>query len=258
MPMWVKALRSSRFWATMKTIIARINSENTGTAKVANRNERRRKFVVNSRRAISQTLRRLMCGSFIDGKTAIRRVITARDANKDVVKAGHRQRKSAQMIIWAGGGGLQNIVGACCVVEHERITAARIIALDAADTLQRLPIALAGYNYGVFGVLLTHLIDRAIQDALSTIQHDQPIRHFFDLVHLMQTHDNRFALVAQLVDHLLDQLGVHGVKAGKWLVNNQQIGVVDDGRHELDLLRHASAQFADLAFLVSAQAHFIQ
>src|SRR5260221_5753447 len=173
----------------------------SGTPNAANKNERRRKLNVYSRLAINQIFRRF--------KVVFLQVIVSRHADKDVVEAWYSQRKTPQMISWTGGYCLENMVRSDLFIQFEKVGATCFNRFDTDHTRQRLPVALTGNDDSVFRILLADFIDGSVQHTPSLIYHQQTVRHFLNLVHLVDAHDDGMALGLELVDHRLDHFRVH-------------------------------------------------
>ena len=57
-------------------------------------------------------------------------------------------------------------------------------------------------------------------------------------------HESR-SLSLEGKDLALENLGIYGVKATEWLIEDQQAGLMHDGRDELDLLLHSLRELFD-------------
>src|SRR6266851_8372678 len=92
-------------WLCATTLITNtvIPMLTSGIINAVNRNDRRRKLYRYSRLAISQILRRFKHNLLV--------IVAARHADKNVVQAGHGQRKAADVIIGTGGNRLHDVVG---------------------------------------------------------------------------------------------------------------------------------------------------
>jgi hypothetical protein len=71
----------------------------------------------------------------------------------------------------------------------------------------------------------------------------------FHLVHLVRGHDERLARRLLLADDVFHQPRVDRIEAGERLVDDDQVGIVQQRGDELRLLLHALAEF--LYFLVA-------
>jgi hypothetical protein len=65
---------------------------------------------------------------------------------------------------------------------------------------------------GMGGVLLADVVDAAVEDLPPVVHHEHSIGHLLDLVHHVGGHDDRLALILDLVHELLDEQGVDGIE----------------------------------------------
>ena len=74
------------------------------------------------------------------------------------------------------------------------------------------------------------------------------VAELLNLVHAVGGKEDRFARVFQFDERVLQQDGVDGVEAGERLVHDDELGIVQQRRDELDLLLHALGEL--FGFLV--------
>ena len=98
--------------------------------------------------------------------------------------------------------------------------------------------------------------DGATDDDPATIDDRDRFAHRLDGVHLVGREDERPALVTKLEEGLAEEGDVDRIEAGERLVHQQDLGVVEDRRDELDLLLIALGQLLRpaIAELRDAQA----
>src|SRR6185436_8766918 len=84
-------------------------------------------------------------------------------------------------------------------------------------------------------------------------QHDPALGDEADVVadplgqlHAVGGEDDALALLAVVEEEVLEQLLVQGIETGEWLVEEEQVGLVEDGADELHLLLHAFGELLDL------------
>jgi len=74
----------------------------------------------------------------------------------------------------------------------------------------------------------------------------------------MGAHDNGFTCITLLDQQVLDQLCVDGIKRRKRLINDDNLGVVNQGGDELPLLLHTFTEFLGFLFCMFGQIEFSQ
>ena len=105
----------------------------------------------------------------------------------------------------------------------------------------------------IFLELLFHPGDGAVEDFAAFVDQDDLVADLLDLFHTMGTEYDRAAVAGQLVDFVLDEIGVDGIETAEGFVEDDESGLVQDGGDELQFLTHAFAQVFD--FLVPPGLH---
>src|SRR5271156_1746280 len=116
-------------------------------------------------------------------------------------------------------------------------------------------------EFDVRGVLAVGLLDRAqvaIENAAAVIDQANGIAHFLDLLHAMPRENDCRASVAHFEHHVLDRGGVHGIKPGERLVQNDDRRAVNHRSDELHFLLHAFREIHDLFFRPFAQLETLE
>ena len=112
---------------------------------------------------------------------------------------------------------------------------------------------LEGDPVQVFLEVLSYLPDGAVQDLSTLVDQDDVIADLFHLFHPVGAEDDGTALERQPEDLFLDQIGIDGIEAAEWFVQNDEFRFVQHGGHELQLLAHALAEV--LNFFVPPALH---
>src|SRR5690606_1947176 len=92
----------------------------------------------------------------------------------------------------------------------------------------------------------------------SAVEDQEARADILDLTQQVRTEDDALAAVAQLQQQLLDLPGGDGVHAAGWLIEDQQVGIIDQRLGEPDAALHAAGVLADGAVLGAAQAQHLQ
>ena len=87
------------------------------------------------------------------------------------------------------------------------------------------------------------LFDCRVEHLLPVVDHHDALAHLLGLEHHVRAEDDRAALLVLLDHELLEQTEVYGVETAIGLVQDQQLGLVQHGGDELDLLLHALGEF---------------
>src|SRR5678815_3493870 len=95
--------------------------------------------------------------------------------------------------------------------------------------------------YGVFLHLVTHTLDVAFRNHISTTHHDDGVRHNVDLMHdVARNHHVHVGLgkFPEQIDHFRPR---HWIEPVQWLIEDQDLRVVSQSLREADSLTHAFA-----------------
>ena len=99
-----------------------------------------------------------------------------------------------------------------------------------------------------------HLPDRATHDEPAAVDDHDRLAQLLDHLHLVGREDERRAALAHLAERLFQERDVDRVEADERLVHDQDIGLVEDRRDQLDLLLVALRQFLGAPLLVLRDA----
>ena len=116
--------------------------------------------------------------------------------------------------------------------------------LDVRQGIQpgQLVVARDGDPDDTSAGLTSHLVGRAVHQQSTVVDDGDGVAELLDLLHLVGAEDDGAAPPRELQERLLQHRGVDGVQTAEWLVHEQDIGVVEDARDELDLLLVALAE----------------
>ena len=111
---------------------------------------------------------------------------------------------------------------------------------------QGLLLAAVGHFEDVGAVAAADFVDLAREDVARFVDQRDVVADLLHRRHVVRREDDRRALVAQRQDFVFQQIGVDRVEARERLVEDQQLGFVQDRDDELHLLGHAFRKFLHL------------
>jgi len=120
-------------------------------------------------------------------------------------------------------------------IERHRLASTSCDASDAD-----LRTAAAHYLYRAVAEGFADRVDRAVQEAPTLVDEQDAVTQRLRIAHVVGAHDHGRATVALLDQQALEHRRVDRVEALERLVDDEQIGRVDDRRDELRLLVHAA------------------
>src|SRR5580704_7507320 len=83
------------------------------------------------------------------------------------------------------------------------------------------------------------LAHAAGEDEMTARDEGDGVADFFDLIHAMGAEEDGLALLAQVDEGVHEEGGVDGIEAAEGFVHDDEVGFVEEGGDELDLLLHA-------------------
>src|SRR5690554_352748 len=165
------------------------------------------------------------------------------DAHKDLLK---RREGDLKRFDWhvALDQGAQKLLRGRAVQHQRHLTVIAVHADHAGD----LPQVGGGADaHGVRRVLAPDSVKLPVQHRLPPVDEQDAVAQGFDQAHLVRAEGDSLALCGEVADERLEQPDVDRVQPLKWLVKDEQVGVVDQRRGELELLLHTTAEVLDLA-----------
>ena len=115
-------------------------------------------------------------------------------------------------------------------------------------------VALVLDHHGVPPVAGPDVGHDAVEHRQAAVYQADRLAEGLDLLHEVRREDHRRAALALLEDEVLQEARVDGVEAGEGLVEDDEVGLVDDRRRELHLLLHALRQVAGVGLRVGGEA----
>ena len=204
-----------------------------------------------SRRAMAQVLR---IGAPPSPRVGRRVGLRAGDAHEDVVQVRAAPPRSARP---APGSTSARRMDCGSQPGSSRSSCRRPKSLTRATPGSRSKATVAARDAHldrVGGVALLDGVERAVEHLAPAVDHQDEVAHPLGHLHVVGGKQDGGPLAAELEDGLLDGLHVHRVQAGERLVEDQQLGLVQDGGDELDLLGHALGQRLHPPLLAVADA----
>ncbi len=93
---------------------------------------------------------------------------------------------------------------------------------------------------------------------MAAVQDDaDAVDHHLHVLQDMGGKEDGLALLAQGEDQRAQVLAADGVEAGERFIQDQEIGIMDQGLGQAQALDHALGEFAQLQVLVAAQPHLV-
>src|SRR5258708_14870516 len=102
--------------------------------------------------------------------------------------------------------------------------------------------------------ILNQRADLAKLLELALVENGNAVADVLDVVEPVAAHDDRLALVAQAYDKVLHPTGAERIKTGSRFIENDQLGIVDQGLSQADALAHALGVFLEDAFAIGFKA----
>ena len=146
---------------------------------------------------------------------------------------------------WTSSSAPLTVIG----VEQERgRAAARAFGQAARASVERCGVLVgeAQLEHLAGGVLVDELARRPLGDDLRLVHHHQAIAELLRLVHVVGRDDQRRAPLLQPVQAVPEEMARLGVKAGRRLVEDDQLGLVDERAGDRQPPLHAARERLDL------------
>ena len=94
----------------------------------------------------------------------------------------------------------------------------------------------AEHGETVPGIAALDLLQVAGDGDFALVEDGDVLTELLDVVHLVGGEEDDFALLNLLLDHILQQPGIHWVQSGEGFIQHNDVRIVGQGRDELDFL----------------------
>ncbi len=97
-----------------------------------------------------------------------------------------------------------------------------------------------------------NLAHGAGEDDDAVVDEADGVAHLFDLIHAVGGEEDGSSLLAEVDEGVDEQAGVDGIEAAEGLVHDDELGLVQQGGNELDLLLHSLGEVFGLLWMALA------
>ena len=129
------------------------------------------------------------------------------------------------------------------LLESSRRLIERAVGEDVGDGGRS--VAAEGDRDVAAAVLGLEVGDRAVEHLVAVRDDADRVAEALGVFHQVRAEDDRAPLAPEVDDRVLERLGVHRVEAAERLVEDDEIGLVEEGADELNLLLHAARELLD-------------
>lgn len=117
-------------------------------------------------------------------------------------------------------------------------------SVDCCEDIVRRGKARQGFDFNrPRREALRHFADCGIEDFLAAIDQDDLLAELFGLRHLVGREKNRPSFAVQFLHNGDEHAGVQWIKTREWLVEHDEVWLMQHGSDELNFLLHSLAQF---------------
>ncbi len=106
-------------------------------------------------------------------------------------------------------------------------------------------------------MILQKRLHFAIRLQFALIEDGDAIASVLHVFQAMTTHDDRFAQPAQIADQIFHPTSAKRIEAGGRLIEDDEIGIVDERLRQADALAHALGILAEDAFAIGLESDFL-
>ena len=136
--------------------------------------------------------------------------------------------------------------GAVEAVEFDLGLSAVVLRAFDAGMLEEGVVSLEGDLDAVARVAALDLAHAAGEDEMAARDEGDGVADLFDLIHAVGAEEDGLALLAEVDEGVHEERGVDGIEAAEGLVHDDEVGLVEQGGDELDLLLHALGELFGL------------
>src|SRR5258705_2333706 len=107
------------------------------------------------------------------------------------------------------------------------------------EDLLRVPLTAVERNDDMLAaVRVLHLHQGAVDQLLAARDDAQAVAQLLGVLHDVRGEEHRLSLAPVVAHGVAEHLRVDGIETGEWLVENHELGIMQDRRNELHLLLH--------------------
>ena len=106
-------------------------------------------------------------------------------------------------------------------------------------------------------MILQQRLHFAVRLQFALVEDGDAVAHVLHVFQAMAAHDDRLAQRAQIADEVLHPARAQRIEAGGRLVEDDQIGIVDERLGQADALTHALGILAEGAFAIGLETDFL-
>src|SRR2546426_6252404 len=240
-------------WNTM------MPAKSTGPKMAETQNHFVRTRSMNSRRMTAQTLR---TGASVPASRRRRGRFGTDQVHENLVERRARQLEAREACTGADERP-QDLLGVRTKRELQLGLLTEILDLrhqaPVGEDLLRAPLtAVERDDHVLTAVCALHLGERAVDEFLPPRDDAKPVAELLGVFHDVRREQHGLARAAVLHDRVSQHLRIDGIKPGERLVENDEIGIVQNCRDELNLLLHTLRQIGDLPHPPGGEAHAVE
>src|SRR3989441_636717 len=235
-------------WTIWKTMIP---AKSTGPRIADTQNHFVRTRSTNSRRTTAQIL---CIGAAVCAASAARRRgggLGTNQIHEDFVQRGTRQLEAGEPRSGVDQG-LEDRLRIGARRELQLRLLAEVLQLrhelSVREDLARVPLAAIERDDHVLAPMrVLDFGERAIDELLAARDDAEPVTELFRMLHDVGGEEDGLAAPPVVDDGIAEHLRVHGIESRERFIENDEIGIVQDGGNELHLLLHAFGKIGDFA-----------
>src|SRR5438477_2828141 len=162
--------------------------------------------------------------------------------DEDLLEGGLHNFEAGDASAALDGGGEERLgvgTGSVEAMEFNVGLAAVVLRGFDARMLEERIVAFEGDLDAVARVAALDVAHTAGEDEMAAGDEGDSVADFFDLIHAVGAEEDGLALLAEVNEGIHQKRGVDGIEAAEGLVHDDEVGLVEEGGDELDLLLHA-------------------
>src|ERR1700678_2666379 len=155
-----------------------------------------------------------------------------------------------------GDGVRQKLLGIGSIAQLDLGATAVVLCRLDKSMIEEGGVAFEVERNAIGGIAGFNLAHRAGENEMAIVDEADVVAELFDLIHAMGGEEDGAALVAEIDQSVHEEDRVDGIETAKGLVHDDQCGLVEKRRNELDLLLHALGKFLGLLERSFCDLHF--